>query len=476
MRVTSGIMGVGGLRAMLGAVLLAGWAVVGAWAQPTPRVDFETGGILTDWVAEAPFVADAAMVHDGRLHLARLEGGALVTASIAVAPGGPVGGEWTHGRVEPAALGDARAVHATGGAWYVAPADGRALRRLPAGQETAAAPEVLEVPLEAIDDVDVRRGVLFVLGRKDGKSWLLGRRQDRPAQEGGWLSGQPLPEERVGGVVMTTDAYILAGGGEAHIQGHRITPSTIYRAEYDAEGKPTSWTLVGRRLPDGIGPVRAAETNELFAVVPRTPQVEDASTSQSVTIAFLRDGQYLSAWRPIPIQMPPTRDPILATNPATHQVLLTGGVVAATGQPNQQVRAFTFPATPGLVRQEANQSATGPVAENRLATDYRAGLVRALNQERFHVVFLLDDGPASETLRTRIHTNRNMRVMLEDCILSRVAEADRAEVMRLLGVSAMPAVGLLTFDGRPVGAFEGVPDNQQLYEMLRPMWEPVGVR
>jgi YD repeat-containing protein len=476
MREISGFMGVDGLRAMLGAVLLACWGAAGGWAQPSPRVDFETGGILADWVAEAPFVAEAALVHDGRLHLGRLDGGALVTASIAVTVDGPAGGEWTRGRVESDVLGDARAVHAAGGAWFVASGDGRALRRLPAGQEALAAPEVLEVPLEAIDDVDVRRGVLFVLGRKEGKSWLLGRRADRPVREGGWLSGQPLPEERIGGVVMTTDAYVLAGGGEAHIQGHRIAPATIYRAEYDGEGKPTSWTLVGRRLPDGIGPVRAAETNELFAVVPRTPQVGDSSTSQSVTIAFLREGQYLSAWRPIPVQMPPTRDPIIATNPATHQVILTGGVVVGTDEPNRQVRVFTFPATPGLVRQQVNQTATGPAAGSRLATDYRAGLVRALNQERFHVVFLLDDGPASETLRTRVHTNRSMWVMLEDCILSRVAEADRGEVMRLFGVSGLPAVGLLTFDGRPVGAFEGVPDNQQLYELLRPMWEPVGVR
>src|SRR5690606_6401094 len=94
--------------------------------------DPEAGGLLPNWQAVAPFVPQAGLVHEGRLHVARLDGAKLRVASAPItqegvgsptSPAGTTAALWTMAETPDDALPGASALFGSEGRWII-PADG----------------------------------------------------------------------------------------------------------------------------------------------------------------------------------------------------------------------------------------------------------------------------------------------------------------------------------------------------------------
>lgn len=430
------------------------------------------------WAAELPFSPDAARVQGDRLVLARLAGSSLEVTSATLTAAGP--GEFDPvvsrplSRLSPGAS----KLFATRGPWVLVDEQSPSLTLLDDLAAEAPAAATVESPFDRVDEVLATGGdKLFVLGATLGELWVAGAvLQDLQAATAGvwpWHRGTPAPEPRRGASLVASHARLhLVGGTFAGPDGQEFDLRDVYRAQYDSAAQPTSWQAVVQRLPRGIGAARAQEINDLLVVMGEKTRPGDAATSQSIITAVDREGGFLSIWRELVLETPALEGGLPVALESTHQLLVLGGR-QADGGTNRMAWAFDMAPTPQSMRPRTDTPVLRDHPRRRTLIDYRLGLRRANEEERHHVVFLLDDGEASQHLRLLLNTDRNFYVMLGEFILSEPhGERDTAEVAQKAGTEMRPAILLLDRDGYVMRVHQGLPDRQQLADFLRVVWDP----
>lgn len=462
-------------------VLLLLALVAGAAAQPTltPMIpDRQTGGLLPNWQAVAPFAPQAGLVHEGRLHVARLDGTKLRVASAPInqqgvgsptSPEGTTAAVWTLAETPDNALPGASAVIGSDGRWIIAAEGTGRFYLLDAGreEEQGANPPVYEFPLETIEAAAIEQGVLRLLSRNKGNTWIAGKPLATLGQTPDWQSGPPLPDARTRAAFLSAPGFVLLAGGQLDVNGQTLPFNTVFRADVDAAGHPSTFGLVAHRLPEAMTAPKGVEVNGFYGVLPRMTAA-DATTSQTLTFATSRPFGAISSWRTIPIGMPAAADPVAIPYEQMHQLIVAGGAAEPA-----RLHGFGLPPTADAAEAMRQDQLEQRVREHGLKlADFQAALVRAADQGRHHVVFVLDGSPESDAFRRSLNLNRSLRVMLEECVLSEPSAEDRPAVLQRIGAAKAPALGLLSPEGQTLNVFDGIPDNKGVYELLQPMWSP----
>ncbi|MDK2970687.1 MAG: hypothetical protein PWP23_442 [Candidatus Sumerlaeota bacterium] len=443
------------------------------------QADPENGGLLSNWQADAPFAPQAGFVHEGVLHIGRLDAAKLRFASTSIGPegiaapaeeAGTTETTWTITEINRAPFAGAESLYGSEGRWIVGAAGAERFYLLDAGNERsqAADPPAYEYPFETIEGVAIEGGVIRFLGRNQDNTWIAGKTLASLGQTPEWLSGPPIPDARAGAAFLSAPQYVLAAGGHLEVNGTTVEFDTVFRSDVDENGKPSTWGMVARGLPAKMREARGAEVNGLFAVMPRHAAATDAATSQTLTFATTRPFGAISGWREIPIGIPATNDPVLIPFESVHQL-----IVADANTAPAVLRGFGLPPTADVSAGKRSETYRESVREKGLLlADFQAALVRARDQDRYHVVFVFDESPESAAFRDRLNLNRSLRVMLEECVLSEPSPADRDAVLQRIGATKAPAIGLLSPEGQPLGVTESLPDNKGMHDLLQPMWAP----
>lgn len=484
------------LAVLLNALLFVPVAAAPLGGNPI-RVDMETSALLPEWRAELPYVPDAAMVHDGLLHLARVTEDSIEFTSapltwqgIDLPPldqDGKVTERWIVSKMERDTVPGIARLVGREGYWFVIPEREKRISVFSPSIESKDGLPVFvaepEVPLARIDDLAVTDGYLVLLGLLAPDTLVATAEWENLGEEPTWRFGLPVEDLRYHAALFAARNQLFVAGGEATYGGRTVRPTVTYRAEIAPGGKPTNWMRQVRHLPREMGPVSSAEMNEMFFAVDRIPPspeqsedtlLNDYPTSQTFVYAQIRDDRFLSAWKELPTSLPRLRQPLLVPNEKEHQLLFLGGKIDGTGEENRMVWGITMPGSNALHRHNQRERLDERLASKGLTfVDYKAALTRARNESRYHVVFLSDDSPESAAFRKRINLDRNLRLMLEDPLLSTPSAEDLEAAVERLGVTGAPALGLLDPDGFPISVHQGIPaDNAAMHQFLKPMWEP----
>lgn len=334
-----------------------------------------------------------------------------------------------------------------------------------------------DAPFPEVERLIEYNGMLMALGHTS-EGLALAVRPLYEQTDAEWETRLVDPEGRTGAALVATHNGVRIIGGEIAGDERTVTPQFPLVVQLDEDGRIASVEDDALPMYRGIGRAAGAEANNLIVVFPETQAYRgiEPLDRQTLLMATDRIDGFLTPWREAEVGVPRLRDVIVVGDPVMHEILVLGGTLADSGEPNTRIYGFHMPPTDTIHRM-ARTIVEQQNFEARRMTErgFSSALDEAQNKQRFHVVFILDDDEKSEELMMTVQLSRDMRLMLEDAILSETqTDEERDQAIEKAGSPSVPAIALLNHDGFVVGVHEGTPSRQEMFDLLRPMWNPPG--
>ena len=440
------------------------------------------------WEAGLPFVPDAAAVRDARLWIASLDGGRLAVAHIGIGPNGPLAAEtatesaWTISRpvVLSGVLESPGPLLALEDYWLVGLGEGK----VAVAPLEASSHGTLEVPLTSLQTAVAADGIVYIAGSMENGGvrivsaalGYLGTVASGQKPTVDWKESLPLPQRRHGLALFVHNGYVYVAGGEGTVNGKKVLPREMVRAQILEQGELTSWQLAVQLFPYGLGRTQIATVGAVHLATgdSHTTLEGDAMTSQTLLRGATLEGGVLSMWKEYTFCIPATEEALLVPGlPGTYQFLLVGGRPAGADAADPVVRAYETSQSQyeaAASRAKIQKIRSGPAGIPTV--EFTTGLHRATNEQKHHMVIVIDPDADNSELR-HVLVNRNAKQMMRGLVVSNPAPEELAKVQDLLGTTATPTLALLSPGGRPIAVEEGVPDLAGLFRLLSPAWAPV---
>jgi len=323
-------------------------------------------------------------------------------------------------------------------------------------------------PVSPIEKIIEYNGVLHVSG---GSPLTLASVKTSELASGSWATQELC--ECPGAAIVATHSGVRVIGGEVDESQPSTIRNRIRRVALTPDGLPESVEYEFMPMYRSLGPATAAQINNLIGVVPQWPAYRDEQIVRQLTLVYATDqsNSVMTPWREAEKQIPRLDNPILVPDPIGQRFYVLGGKSLESGERNTRVWGIQMPGTDVLHAQGRNVRMEQHFETRRLDRQlYSNALDLAREGELYHVVFLYDDSEQGREFRTAIQASRDIRLMLEDLVISRPADdAERADIQRLANVDSLPAMVLMDSIGNVLTTHEGVPNRQDVFNLMRPV-------
>lgn len=442
------------------------------------------------WTVPAPVAAEAAVVAGGQLVIFAREDGAVAMYSAplsaaGIGAAGEEGDPW--GRVPLDLRADeGDQLLSSGNSLLVVPAAGGGLTLVTVsstGGELAS--EVVAGPPSPgrVESFVATRDLVVLLGTDGERLRPYAMRRADWGPDATWATGPEVPDDRRGaGLAALAEGFLLLGGTVTNEAGIPVPVPFVYRCVVDPiTAQPSGWSMLVQPMRPGPGRARAVSANGAVAVAGDTNAgvAGDRLTSQTLAMVVARGRSSTGPWISSPTRLPALAGAVLATNPATHQVIITGGRVRATGEPWAGAAGYHLPMT----QQAAEILRTGDHPLRDAAPEdsptrevvilkYDTAVRRAMAERRKTLVVFLDDSDASNRTRRLLTRDRHARLMTGELLLASPWEDDMEAAREKTGTEQTPAFALMSEDGHVIVTHEGELDRAGLADFLSPLWGP----
>ncbi len=450
---------------------IAGFASLGlaipSTAQQTTR---------PSWEAELPFTPQAAVAQDGVLSIAKLVDGEVRVSTASLSLTGLSKSEelevvWGNGSF--AAPMDADTLMSVDDYWVLYNQTTRDFAMVQADAPTESMTSV--APVTRLDAVEIADGFVFLLGEKKPDTTVASISLENLAAGEKWILNPPVPDPRRNAALIGTSKELYIIGGEFdHPAGSLFEPTECYATGYGTDGHVSFWEpATAMRIFERPGALRGTNLNGLLVFLPR----ENSSESlRFLTILDRQDGTF-SLMKELSPGTPALSGAFVTPYSEEHLILIGGGTTA-DGASNTRLYGWRLPETTSFRRLSDKRNREKIAAKrpghfnNENRPRFQAGLGRASDRNQYHVALLLDDSDESRKFRQRILRRHNVKLMFKDVIVSQTWPEELEEAKTVAGTEEIPAMMLLTPGGKKVGVLTGMPADQEIFELLKPVWAP----